>query len=192
MAESRVFFVGGRIADTDLNRAQMIPKFDKSRSVAFLGAENSTDLTTLDMDLQGKLFELLSLLYKGGYRYFYSALFEGFDLIAAEMVAMLKMRGAHDEIKLITVITTEGQASDYSPHNSVQFADLFARADHRTVIGMSFTGGRLAIEDEFIDASALVVCWDDGEDDELTFALGKAEDKGLQILNVKEIQSEDK
>ncbi len=156
-----------------------------------MGAENSTSLDNLDMELQRKLSDLLTELYRGGFRYFYTGLFEGFDLLAAEMVEMLKMRGGHDEARLVAVITTEGQAIDYAPHNRVQFADLFARADHRTAIGLNFTGSKLAIEDEFIDKCSLVVCWDDGEDTDLAFSLDKARKAGLQIMNVRDIHEEE-
>ena len=160
-------------------------------SVAFMGAENSVLLSNLDMELQRTLFGLLSSLYDGGYRYFYSGLYEGFDLIAAEMVEMMKMRGGRDDARLITVITTDAQASDYAPHNRTQFADLLARADHPFVIGQQFPGSKLTVEDEFIDKCALVVCWDDGEDGDLTFSLDKARKDGLQIMNFRDIHREE-
>jgi hypothetical protein len=75
------------------------------------------------------LFKLLSSLYDGGYRYFYTALHEGFDL--------------------------------------------------------------LAVEDEFIDKCDLIVCWDDGEDADLAFSLGKAREAKRQIMNVRDIPAEE-
>ena len=151
-----------------------------------MGAENSQTLDTDDMELQRTLFALLSTLYDGGYRHFYTALREGFDLIAAEMVEMMKMRGGRDEARLVAVITTESQAVDYAPDNRAQFADLFARADRRCVVGQQFAGSRLAIEDEFIDKCDLIVCWDDGEDSDLAFSLDKARATKRQIMNVRD------
>jgi uncharacterized phage-like protein YoqJ len=169
----------------------MVPEFDKKKSVALMGAENSVELDNLDMGLQRTLLGLLSSLYTGGYRYFYTGLYEGFDLIAAEMVEMLKMRGGRDEARLVAVITTESQSSDYASENRAQFADLFARADHPYRIGQQFAGSKLAVEDEFIDKCDLIVCWDDGEDADLAFSLDKAREAGLQIMNVRDIHREE-
>jgi uncharacterized phage-like protein YoqJ len=169
----------------------MIPKFDKQTSVAFMGAENSVALDNLDMELQKTLFGLLASLYDGGYRYFYTGLYEGFDLVAAEMVEMLKMRGGRDDARLVAVITTAAQCSDYAPDNRSQFADLFARADYPFVIGEQFAGSKSAVEDEFIDKCALIVCWDDGDDANLSFSLDRARTAGCQIINVRDMLGEE-
>lgn len=156
-----------------------------------MAAENSNGLSNLDMELQQKLYTLLHQLYEGGYRYFYSGLYEGFDLIAAEMVVMLKMRGGHDEAKLICCVTTEGQAQDYAPENRAQFLDLLSEADELTIIGQQFSSSKLVVEDEFINACDLILCWDDGEDSDFSFSLGKATETGAQIMNLFEIQKID-
>jgi uncharacterized phage-like protein YoqJ len=169
----------------------MIPVFEKKKSVAFMGAEGSTSLDNDNMGLQRTLFKLLASLYDGGYRYFYSALHEGFDLLAAEMVRMMKMRGGRDDARLVAVITTEGQASGYEAENREQFADLFTHADYPYRIGQNFAGSKLAVEDEFIDKCDLIVCWDDGEDADLAFSLDKAREAKRQILNVKDIPAEE-
>ena len=156
-----------------------------------MGAENSDALSTYDMELQRALSALISTLYDGGYRYFYTALREGFDLIAAEMVKMMKMRGTLKDARLVAVITTEDQAINYSSDNLTQFHDLFAGADHPYMIGRQFSGSKLVIEDEFIDKCDLIVCWDDGEDPNLTFTLNKARETKRRIINVLDLNREE-
>jgi uncharacterized phage-like protein YoqJ len=165
----------------------MTPAFDKKTSVAFMGAENSTVLDNLDIKFQRTLFEFLTSLYDGGYRYFYTALLEGLDLIAAEIIEMMKMRGGRDEAQLVAVVTTENQAADYAPENRAQFTDLLTRADHLHIVGHQLPGSKLAIMDEFVEKCATIVCWDDGEDPDLTFTLDKARTAGLQVVNINEI-----
>ncbi len=156
-----------------------------------MGAENSATLDNLDMELQRTLFGLLASLYDGGYRFFYTGLHEGFDLIAAGTVETMKMRGGRDDARLVAIISTDGQASDYAPENRSQFADLFSRADYPHRIGEQFPGSKQAIEAEFIDKCSMVVCWDDGEDPDLALTLDNARAAGLQIVNVKDIHGED-
>lgn len=171
----------------------LIPTFEKKASIAFMGAENSADLDYLDMDFQRKLYVLISKLYEGGYRYFYTGLYEGFDLMAAEVLTMLRKRGGHDEAKLICCVTSSSQADDYYAVNRAHFVDILSDSDNeKCIIGMhNFPGSKLAIEDEFIEACGLVLCWDDGEDSDLTFSLDKAAESGLQIMNFRDIQEEE-
>jgi uncharacterized phage-like protein YoqJ len=103
----------------------------------------------------------------------------------------MKMRGGRDDARLVAVITTEGQASDYESDNREQFADLFTNADYPYKIGQNFVGSKLAVEDEFIDKCDLIVCWDDGEDADLAFSLDKAREAKRQIMNVRDIPAEE-
>ena len=156
-------------------------------------AENSEHIDADDLDFQRVVLLLLEHLYKGGYRYFYTGLFEGFDLTAADLVLAMKLKDGYKDAKLIYCIATLDQASDYQPFNRNLFADILGKADDGLIIGQRFVGSKLTIEDEFIEHSNLIVYWNDLDDPDpdLEFSLDKAREKGLQLINIREIHEEE-
>ena len=128
---------------------------DSGRSVAFTGHR------TYDGTAAESLSAAVERLYGRGFRTFLSGMAVGFDLAAAE--AVLTLRAAHPDVRLVAVVPFGGQEERVSPADRVRFLRAVAAADEVEVLAGGYRRGCYAVRNDFlVDRAALVVAWYDG------------------------------
>ena len=115
---------------------------DSGRSVAFTGHR------TYDGTAAESLSAAVERLYGRGFRTFLSGMAVGFDLAAAE--AVLTLRAAHPDVRLVAVVPFRGQEERFSPADRVRFRRAVAAADEVEVLAGGYRRGCYAVRNDFL------------------------------------------
>ncbi|HJC20043.1 MAG TPA: DUF1273 domain-containing protein [Candidatus Alistipes stercoripullorum] len=150
---------------------------DSGRSVAFTGHR------TYDGTAAESLSAAVERLYGRGFRTFLSGMAVGFDLAAAE--AVLTLRAAHPDVRLVAVVPFRGQEERFSPADRVRFRRAVAAADEVEVLAGGYRRGCYAVRNDFlVDRAALVVAWYDGSPGGTRYTLRRALARGREVWNL--------
>ena len=96
-----------------------------------------------------------------GCRVFYTGMARGFDILAAEQVATLKLR-RHD-LKLIAIIPFKNMEKSFSPEWQERFNRVIAECDEVIILNDHYEKWVYAERNEYmVDRSRHVICYFDG------------------------------
>ena len=112
---------------------------DITKSVAFTGHRSERILQVRMLYLYLDIVSQVKRLYSLGYRYFLSGMAEGFDLLAAQAVADLKME--YTDIRLIAVVPFRRQSDRYRPENKSLYDRIMKTADETVILREDYCKG---------------------------------------------------
>lgn len=133
---------------------------DITKSVAFTGHRSERILQVRMLYLYLDIVSQVRRLYSLGYRYFLSGMAEGFDLLAAQAVADLKMK--YTDIRLIAVVPFRRQSDRYRPENKSLYDRIMKTADETVILREDYCKGCFHHRNDYlIDNSEIVLAyWD--------------------------------
>lgn len=118
-------------------------------------------------------------------RIFYTGMAMGFDIIAAENVALLKKARPELGIKLICVIPFLGQEEGFDTFWRAKYDAIMAQADEKILLSDQYYSGCYQVRNKFmVDNSDFVLTWYDGKAGGTRNTLNYAVKQGKQVLNI--------
>lgn len=141
-------------------------------------------------DFENKLVEAVFEINKEGYTDFYCGMAHGFDIVAGEMVLLLKK--AHpDSVRLIAVVPFEKQASAWSDEWKKRYSVLLSHADRVVYISREYNKECYHRRNRYmVDNSDTVITYFDGKSGGTAATLRYAKTKQKRIINIAEIADE--
>lgn len=107
--------------------------------------------------------ELLSLIESGCHTFF-TGMAMGFDIIAAELVLMLKNAYRFDNIKLICVLPFSSQGESFTGFWKNRFYSVLEKCDGQVVLSDEYFSGCYQKRNEYmVENSDCVLTWYDGK-----------------------------
>ena len=120
---------------------------------------------------------------------FYSGMAVGFDIIAAELVLILKRVYKKAQIKLVCVLPFETQSEKYYPDWKKRYDKVLKEADEVICLSKNYYPSIYQERNIYmVDKSDIVITWFDGQTGGTKNTLDYAERNQKQIINVKNIQ----
>lgn len=176
-------------------------KFAKEKSVAFTGYRESKMLKSSSRQpilkalfgesKQAKLnkiadatYQAIEGLYKQGFRYYYSGVSSGFDMIAA--LAVLELRNKYSDVKLIAVVPFVGQDDRYTPQDKFTYKQILEQADEVVIMSDRYIENAqyLKRNDYMLEHSSQLVCYYDGQRGGSMYTYNRAVKYGYDIINI--------
>ena len=157
---------------------------DITKSVAFTGHRSERILQVRMLYLYLDIVSQMKRLYSLGYRYFLSGMAEGFDLLAAQAVADLKME--YTDIRLIAVVPFRRQSDRYRPENKSLYDRIMKTADETVILREDYCKGCFHHRNDYlIDNSEIVLAyWDKQPYGGTYYTVGKARMMNRNIINL--------
>ncbi len=127
--------------------------------------------------------ELLELI-GSGCRTFYSGMAMGFDIIAAEIVLMLKKIYGFEDIVLVCVLPFEKQAESFTSFWKDRFYAVLEQCDRKLILSEEYFTGCYQKRNTFmVDNSDCVLTWYDGKPGGTRGTLEYASKRHKHIIN---------
>lgn len=118
-----------------------------------------------------------------GCRTFYTGMARGFDILAAEQVAALKLR--RKDLKLIAVIPFKGMELSFSPEWQYRFNKVLEECDEVIILNDHYEKWVYAQRNEYmVDRSRHVICYFDGSKGGTANTVRYATSLGRDITNI--------
>ena len=157
---------------------------DITKSVAFTGHRSERILQVRMLYLYLDIVSQVKRLYSLGYRYFLSGMAEGFDLLAAQVVADLKTE--YTDIRLIAVVPFHRQSDRYRPGNKPLYNRIMKTADETVILREDYCKGCFHHRNDYlIDNSEIVLAyWDKQPYGGTYYTVGKARMMNRNIINL--------
>ena len=153
---------------------------DITKSVAFTGHRSERIFQVRMLYLYLDIVSQVKRLYSLGYRYFLSGMAEGFDLLAAQAVADLKME--YTDIRLIAVVPFRRQSDRYRPENKSLYDRIMKTADETVILREDYCKGCFHHRNDYlIDNSEIVLAYWDKQPYGGTYWLG--EEQHLAVIS---------
>lgn len=150
---------------------------ERSHTAAFTGHR------TYRGEAAEALAALLGDLHAEGYRRFLCGMALGFDMAAAE--AVLALRAAHPEVRLVCVVPFAGQDRRFPAVERERYRRILNAADERVVLRDDYRPDCYARRnDRLTDGASAVVAWYDGSSGGTHYTVRRARRLGLRILNL--------
>jgi uncharacterized phage-like protein YoqJ len=163
---------------------------DFGRKCCFTGYRPSKFPFSLDREdkdykkFENSLIDGIMSLARDNCRVFYSGMAMGFDIIAAEIVLMLKDT-YETPLKLICVLPFENQSEAYTSYWRKRYEKILRRADEVIVLDKDYSQGCYQKRNVYmVDNSDYVLTWYDGKFGGTRNTLDYAAEKGRYIFNV--------
>lgn len=162
---------------------------DASTTVAFTGyrpekikkSQPNNDL--LFGEIQARLLGTIHKLADRGYKTFLSGMAEGFDLMAAN--AVLLVRNTFPEIELVCVVPFPEQAQRFEPFWKAESARVIKEAQMVITISEQYHSVVFHRRNDFlVDNASVMVCYYDGQPGGTRYTVQLAEKKQLEIINI--------
>lgn len=162
---------------------------DRSTACAFTGyrpekfpfpfSENSTEYRAFENALTAAILAANT----SGYRTFYSGVARGFDLVAAEIVLMLRESGR--DLRLCCVLPFKDQCHAWSLDWQQRYLRVIKAADEVIVLADEYSRGVYQKRNRYmIDRSAAVITYFDGQKGGTASTVSMAQKKGLTVINL--------
>lgn len=120
-------------------------------------------------------------------RVFYTGMAMGFDIIAAENVALLKRACPDLKIKLVCVIPFSGQEEGFSTIWRQKYINIINSADEIITLSDKYYNGCYQVRNKFmVDNCDYVFTWYDGKSGGTRNTVDYAAKKGKKIFNLNE------
>ena len=127
--------------------------------------------------------EMLSLINQDCY-VFYTGMAMGFDIIAAEIVLLLKKAYPDFPIRLVCVVPFEGQGDSFTAYWKERYYNVINNCDEKVIISDRYFSGCYQKRNVFmVDNSDCVLTWYDGKPGGTRNTLDYAASKGRFIIN---------
>ena len=122
-------------------------------------------------------------LAEEGIRYFGVGGALGFDELAAR--AVLSLRGAYPQLRLILVVPCPQWHAPWSPEDRARYARLCAQADKVTAVSDQYEPGCMQRRNRYlVDNSAVCVAFCESDTGGAAYPLAYAQKQGLRIIRV--------
>ncbi len=161
---------------------------EKSKSVSFTGhrsfkmAGGGLFLQSWD-DIAVRLDEVLRRLIADGYTDFLCGMAEGFDLVAGEAVAALRVE--FPQLRLVAVLPFPGQSRGFDAGIKARYDALMAAADETVTVRPDYTVDCFHARNDFlVDNSSVLVCYYNGSLGGTRYTVRRALQKQLRIINM--------
>ncbi len=153
----------------------------RPQKLPFKLSHSDSDYIKFENDL---LEGIISLLDENC-RVFYTGMAMGFDIIAAENVAILKKARPDLDIKLVCVIPFENQCEKFSEYWQKKYNDILNTADEKIVLSENYYSGCYQTRNKYmVDNCDYVLTWYDGKAGGTRNTLDYAAKCGRHILNI--------
>lgn len=150
---------------------------ERSHTAAFTGHR------TYRGEAAEALAALLGDLHAEGYRRFLCGMALGFDMAAAE--AVLALRAAHPEVRLVCVVPFAGQDRRFPAVEQERYRRILEAADETVVLRDDYRPDCYARRnDRLTDGASAVVAWYDGSSGGTHYTVRRARRLGLRVLNL--------
>ena len=150
---------------------------ERSHTAAFTGHR------TYRGEAAEALASLLGDLHAEGYRRFLCGMALGFDMAAAE--AVLALRAAHPEVRLVCVVPFAGQDRRFPAVEQERYRRILEAADETVVLRDDYRPDCYARRnDRLTDGASAVVAWYDGSSGGTHYTVRRARRLGLRVLNL--------
>ena len=136
------------------------------------------------LDLENKLIKEIFSLPEENCLTFYTGMAMGFDILAAELVLLLKSR-SNKKIKLVCCLPFKEQQKGWDPHWQERYENIMQQADEAVLISDHYYKGCYFKRNEFmVDNSDIVLTFFDGTPGGTAQTLRYATKKGRRIINL--------
>ncbi len=150
---------------------------ERSHTAAFTGHR------TYRGEAAEALAALLGELHAEGYRRFLCGMALGFDMAAAE--AVLALRAAHPEVRLVCVVPFAGQDRRFPAVEQERYRRILEAADETVVLRDDYRPDCYARRNDCLtDGASVVVAWYDGSSGGTHYTVRRARRLGLRVLNL--------
>ncbi len=150
---------------------------ERSHTAAFTGHR------TYRGEAAQALAALLGDLHAEGYRRFLCGMALGFDMAAAE--AVLALRAAHPEVRLVCVVPFAGQDRRFPAVEQERYRRILEAADETVVLRDDYRPDCYARRNDCLtDGASAVVAWYDGSSGGTHYTVRRARRLGLRVLNL--------
>lgn len=137
------------------------------------------------IDFENALFEGITNLIEEGCKIFYTGMAMGFDIIAAETVALIKKARKDLDIKLICVVPFQNQEEGFGSYWREKYNRIIEDSDEKIIISDSYHKGCYQIRNKYmVDNSDFVLTWFDGKSGGTKNTLDYAASKNRKIFNI--------
>ena len=118
---------------------------------------------------------------------FYTGAAMGFDIIAAEIVLLLKKaKGKEANIKLVCAVPFKNQAEKFPEEWKVRYKNVLENADETVILSDTYYRGCYQRRNEYmVDRSNSVITWFDGQSGGTLNTLIYAKKTGKRIVNIR-------
>lgn len=129
------------------------------------------------------LTTVVQQLAEEGIRYFGVGGALGFDELAAR--AVLSLRGAYPQLRLILVVPCPQWHAPWSPDDRARYARLCAQVDKVTAVSDQYEPGCMQRRNRYlVDNSAVCVAFCESDTGGAAYTLAYAQKRGLRIIRV--------
>ncbi len=144
-------------------------------------SENSQEY----VELENKLVDAVFSLPEQNCFTFYCGMAMGFDILAGEIVALLKNTYKTAKIELVAVIPFEKQSEKFDAEWKKRYDKLLKKSDRIVYISREYHRGCFATRNKYmVDNSDFVITWFDGQSGGTASTLNYAYKNGKRIINL--------
>lgn len=125
-------------------------------------------------------------LYGQGYNVFYTGMANGFDMIAAEAVLLVKEK--YGDITLAAAIPFRKQPLWFDAEDQLSYHRLLKKADRVVMVSENYYKGCYIRRDEYMvrKADAVIAYWDLERKGGTFYTVNKAVESGKPVINIYE------
>ncbi len=137
--------------------------------------------------LENKLVDAVFSLPNENCFTFYCGMAMGFDILAGEIVALLKKTCKTAKIELVAVIPFEKQSEKFDNEWKTRYDRLLKKTDRIIYVSREYHRGCFAHRNKYmVDNSDFVITWFDGQNGGTASTLNYAQKCGKKIINLAE------
>lgn len=134
---------------------------------------------------ENALTEWIMKLINEDCRIFYTGMAMGFDIIAAENVALLKKARPELGIKIICVVPFLGQEKGFNDFWQKKYNNIMSQSDEQIQLSDNYYSGCYQVRNKFmVDNCDCVLTWYDGKPGGTRNTLNYALKQGRQVFNI--------
>ncbi len=186
---SAIFACGLILEESVVFSPVSLPSFDRKSTCCFSGYrphkfpfpfhKHNPAFRELESDLLNAVLQS----YNEGYRTFLCGGAMGFDLLAAEIVLLIKKN--QPDIRLFCILPFEGQAKDFPLSWSQRYHKVLEQCDFIEYVQPHYTKGCYTTRNEkMVDSSSRVITFYDGQRGGTARTLSYAQTQKLDVINL--------
>lgn len=142
---------------------------------------NDSDYVEFENDLMSGILDLIS----NGCNTFYTGMAMGFDIIAAEVVSLLKRARPNLNIKLVCVLPYENQGDSFGDFWREKYYNVMTVADEKIVISENYHKGCYQMRNKYmVDNCDIVLTWYDGKSGGTRNTINYALQNNRKVINI--------
>ena len=163
-------------------------EIERYKTVAFTGYRTHKILrpgipVAVLENIRCELKTVLRKLYGEGYRVFLSGMAEGFDLLAAEEVLLLKQE--FSDVKLIGVLPFRKQALKYSRSDRERYESILRECSFVELLSEQYYQGCYFARNDFlVEHCSVIICYYDGQKGGTEYTVKRAGEAGIPVINL--------